>query len=32
VEGFERLRARLTGKTLELLWSDEATPHVLPRG
>lgn len=32
VEGYEILRVRLTGKTLELLWSDEAAPRVFVRG
>jgi hypothetical protein len=31
VEGVDRLRVRLTGKALELWWSDEAAPRVYPR-
>jgi len=31
VEGYEILRIRLTGKTLEVLWSDEAAPRVFLR-
>ncbi|MBN9686446.1 MULTISPECIES: S41 family peptidase [unclassified Corallococcus] len=32
VEGYEVLRARLTGKALELLWSDTPEPAVFARG
>ncbi|NOK38405.1 S41 family peptidase [Corallococcus exercitus] len=32
VEGYEVLRARLTGKALELLWSDDPEPAVFARG
>ncbi|RKH63552.1 S41 family peptidase [Corallococcus llansteffanensis] len=31
VEGYEVLRVRLTGKTLEMLWRDEPAPRVYPR-
>ncbi len=31
VEGFEDLRVRLTGKSLELLWADDSTPRVFRR-
>jgi hypothetical protein len=31
VEGYEILRVRLTGKTLEMLWSDESTPRIFLR-
>jgi hypothetical protein len=31
VEGYEVLRVRLTGKTLEMLWRDESAPRVYPR-
>jgi hypothetical protein len=31
VKGYDILRVRLTGKTLEMLWSDESTPRVFLR-
>ncbi|RKH15451.1 peptidase S41 [Corallococcus sp. CA053C] len=31
VEGYDALRVRLTGRTLEMLWRDEAAPRVYPR-
>jgi peptidase S41-like protein len=31
VDGYESLRVRLNGRTLEMLWLDEAAPRVYPR-